>query len=676
MPGLFADSNRGPVRGFASSLPRCGECGLYKKCQSPKMPADGDGRKGILIVGEGPGADEDKKGRPFCLDENTLVLTLDLKWKPISKVEVGDSLLSFDEDASPTGGASQRKWRVSVVTRKVIQQKECLQVDTEFGTLIGTRDHRVLTSYQTSCQKKRWLEIGRLQKAETRASSLAFLFTPWKTPRTYREGWAAGFLDGEGCLTINRRGPGNRNVFSLFYAQNEGPIDDRAVRVFTKLGFTFAGDAKSEYNGVTCMRRRLTGGFREVVRFLGSIRPRRLLAKFVAESDNLSNFRTIPSRVLSIRPAGVRTVVDITTTTGTFIANGFAVHNCGKSGRFLRDTLLKFGIDMRRDCVLTNAVICRPPGNATPDAAKVDACRPNLLKVIKEHDPKAVLIVGGSGVRAVVGHLWREDPGRIGRWAGFAIPNHNPNAWVCPTYHPAFVGYTENDPIGPMAKARFEAHVGQAVRLAKKGRPWPAGPPDFRKQIHLIHSPKEAARELRRWTAKGAASAFDFETDRLKPDDADAEIVSCAVCFGGEHTIAFPVLGRVRDALREYLRSPAPKIGYNIKFEERWAKAKLGVRVRGFGYARGGWDGMMGAHVIDHRPDITSAKFQAFVLLGQADYAARVAPYLKADGPRLKNRIHELNPDDLLLYNGMDAVVEWFIAVKQVTALRIDRSWL
>src|ERR1700722_2808000 len=36
-------------------LPRCGACGLWKSCKSPKMKWSGKGKKKILLVGEAPG---------------------------------------------------------------------------------------------------------------------------------------------------------------------------------------------------------------------------------------------------------------------------------------------------------------------------------------------------------------------------------------------------------------------------------------------------------------------------------------------------------------------------------------------------------------------------------------------------------------------------------------------
>ncbi len=43
----------------------CFSCGLYKGPLSPKMPPYGKGKKKIMVVGEGPGFEEDKKGKQW-----------------------------------------------------------------------------------------------------------------------------------------------------------------------------------------------------------------------------------------------------------------------------------------------------------------------------------------------------------------------------------------------------------------------------------------------------------------------------------------------------------------------------------------------------------------------------------------------------------------------------------
>lgn len=43
----------------------CMACGLFRKCKNPRMAVFGEGEKGIMIVGEAPGAVEDDEGVPF-----------------------------------------------------------------------------------------------------------------------------------------------------------------------------------------------------------------------------------------------------------------------------------------------------------------------------------------------------------------------------------------------------------------------------------------------------------------------------------------------------------------------------------------------------------------------------------------------------------------------------------
>lgn len=65
MKGFFESSVLQTARPSVGLVPKCGACGLFKKCQSPKMPVHGKGRKGVLVVGEAPGETEDDEGRPF-----------------------------------------------------------------------------------------------------------------------------------------------------------------------------------------------------------------------------------------------------------------------------------------------------------------------------------------------------------------------------------------------------------------------------------------------------------------------------------------------------------------------------------------------------------------------------------------------------------------------------------
>jgi hypothetical protein len=86
----------------------------------------------------------------------------------------------------------------------------------------------------------------------------------------------------------------------------------------------------------------------------------------------------------------------------------------------------------------------------------------------------------------------------------------------------------------------------------------------------------------------------------------------------------------------------------------------------GHGVKNWAWDGMQAAHVLDGRTGITSLKFQAFVQFGLPLWNKTVEPYLEADGGNQKNRIDKCDLHELLLYCGLDSLIEFRLAKKQM----------
>jgi uracil-DNA glycosylase family 4 len=325
----------------------------------------------------------------------------------------------------------------------------------------------------------------------------------------------------------------------------------------------------------------------------------------------------------------------------------------GDSGQKLRAVLRKVGLDPDNDCWFHNSLSCRPPKNRTPSDAEIEYCRPLVLKAINELQPNVIVLLGGSPARSVIGHLWREDVGGISTLAGWRIPGRKPNAWICPTYHPAYL-LRMNDPV---LELDFEEHLRAAAAFVAP--PW-RNPPDWRKRVQIIHDPEEARKHLVMFIAFGRPVSFDYETDRLKPDHPDAHIV-CASVSDGDTTIAFPWAGAAVDEMKILLQSKIPKYGFNAKFETRWTRRILRVDVKNWA-----WDGMLAAHILDNRARITSLKFQLFVNFGQEDYASHIKPYLEGMGGSGRNRINEVPLDDLLLYCGIDSYGEHRLAQLQM----------
>jgi uracil-DNA glycosylase family 4 len=337
------------------------------------------------------------------------------------------------------------------------------------------------------------------------------------------------------------------------------------------------------------------------------------------------------------------------------------VQFCGESGALLESTLADLGLDMRKDCWITNSVICRPPKNDLPPKA-IDYCRPNVVNAIKELKPKTILLLGSSPVKSVIGWLWKDDVDALGRWVGWRIPCQSINAWLCPTWHPAYLLRAREGKEGEVTMLWWKKHLKAALKL--QGRPWQQVP-DYDSLIQIEMDDRKAARIIRELADTNMPLALDYETNMLKPDSKEFEVVSCAIS-DGITSVAYPWYGRAIAETRRVLESDHKLIASNMKFEAR-------VNLALFGHVGKGWwwDTMQAAHLLDNRSKITSIKFQAFALLGAASWDGHIKPFLQSKGSNIKNRIKELDLKTLLKYNALDSLLESHVAIKQRQLLRM-----
>jgi uracil-DNA glycosylase family 4 len=334
------------------------------------------------------------------------------------------------------------------------------------------------------------------------------------------------------------------------------------------------------------------------------------------------------------------------------------IHLAGSAGKLLRRTLRKSGVSLDDDCLITNALICRRDGSKKPSDEMITACRPNLFKTIKQFRPKAIILLGGAAMQSMLPVIFKSPVDRVDRWADYYIPCQKPNAWITATYHPSFILDAKN----PVYKLQFEKHIKEIIKRGKE-RPWKELP-KYKDQIEVILNPAKAAKEINRIRKSGGAISFDYETNCLKSNYPGAKIYSCSISWKGKRTIAYPWKREAIAATSLILKSPMPKIAANLKFENVWTKNHLGHWVRNWKH-----DTMLAAHVLNNSPKVSSLTFQAFVNLGQPCYDQTVKPYLKSGKSKL-NKIKDLDLRDLLLYNGLDSLLEYKLGRMQMKLLR------
>lgn len=337
----------------------------------------------------------------------------------------------------------------------------------------------------------------------------------------------------------------------------------------------------------------------------------------------------------------------------------------GVSGILMNEEFRRLGANFRRDCWIYNSVICRPTTksgkNRTPTDKEVDYCRPNVTSILKRLQPKVILLLGKSAIKSLVGMVWRDNLGSLSSWVGAQIPERSLNAWLCPTWHPAYIVRERQGRDGDLYNMFFRNHLKNALRLEE--RPWMYGTPgSLESKIDVILDVERASNLIRKMIERGGPISFDYETTTLKPGGLYSEIYTCSVCWRGKKTIAYPWHGEAIKATKELLQSDLPKVGWNMPFEENWSMTELGTRVRNWV-----WDGMQASHVIDNRSGITSLKFQAFTKLGIGPYDEVVGPYLKPKraGGYSPNTIKEAPLKKVLTYCGIDSLLEYEIGMSQ-----------
>lgn len=346
----------------------------------------------------------------------------------------------------------------------------------------------------------------------------------------------------------------------------------------------------------------------------------------------------------------------------------------GKAGRALQRKYKELGIDIFEDCVSINAINCRPTdqkgSNRTPNDFEVACCKRKVISAIKRYHPKVIILHGGIPTTSIIGDRWRRNLGGITKWRGWTIPDHIFGAWICPTFHPSFIEREEKD--GGVG-AVWEQDLKRA--FSKVGDPLPRALKE-EKCVEVVMDDDGAQALLKKiYRTRPEMMAWDIETTGLKPYNTDVhEIVCISFCWEEEkaYAIPFPTERRAMALLKRILEDPRiGKIAANMKYEDTWMNVLHGIQVEPWIF-----DTMQAAHILDNRPGITSLKFQSYVRFGVVGYDDAVAPYLRSADSNQPNRIMELvkrksSFHQLLLYNGMDSLMTFKLAKKQMEEVGI-----
>jgi hypothetical protein len=270
-------------------------------------------KKEMLRIGE----DSDEFQMSYCTVPETRILTADMRHIPAGDITVGMKLVGFDEERP--GKGQHRRLQESVVEDVGRIMRPCYRLTLSDGTSITcSAEHRWLVT--TAGRRTEW----KMAKDLASTDRIFKVTDVWEHTEDYRTGYLAAAFEGEGHFSRHSM---------LGFSQRDNTMLLKVRKYLEELGFsTWEVDGSGSNKDVTVLH--VGGGRSEVMRFLGQVRPERLLDKVdVGQFGTIGRHYKEPDQfqhpyVLNSEFVGEQEVVAIKTSTKTYIAEGLASHNC------------------------------------------------------------------------------------------------------------------------------------------------------------------------------------------------------------------------------------------------------------------------------------------------------------------------------------------------------------
>lgn len=280
------------------------------------------------------------KGRRqgFCVGPKTRVLTADLRWVPISELEIGDEVVACDEqgEGQTRRGFSHRKMRTAIVEAKCSTFQKAYRLHFDDGSSVDcSENHRWLC--QSSADTLVWSSISgenRIsgygpKKHQIKVGTVIRAITdkPWENSRL-EDAWFGGILDGEGSLHARDGGSVSMSVVQrensvwwrmLSYVMHEKY--ETKISVDGRAGF-YGNKGKQSSTPINVIE---INKLKNIFRCIGVCRPIRFLENRFWEGRKLPS--DCARKVIRIEILSSRELIDVQTSTGTFVAEGLVSHN-------------------------------------------------------------------------------------------------------------------------------------------------------------------------------------------------------------------------------------------------------------------------------------------------------------------------------------------------------------
>lgn len=286
------------------------------------------------------------KGRQqgCCFSPDMRVLTADYKWLPIGTINVGDKLVSCDENSAgitKIGRKQSRKFRTSVVEAKATFYKQTYEILFDNGArLVVTPEHRMLCKQRGGCEQ-RWRRVADFKVGD----HVRVVMRPPNYKSSYEDGWMGGIIDGEGSMRGKNGGTKRISVH-----QTAGPVLDRIKAYFKSIEMPYCEVLDRRTSGISSklgdkpVHRLDIHRLPYIMELFSRCRPTRFTEDEwhlghelpgKAATDGIKPW----AKIIKITHLKKQRVIDLQTSNKTYVCEGLVSHNSTYvGGRFYHKT--------------------------------------------------------------------------------------------------------------------------------------------------------------------------------------------------------------------------------------------------------------------------------------------------------------------------------------------------
>lgn len=243
----------------------------------------------------------------------------DLSFKRLDEVKVGDKVVGWYRKEE----YATREMCESVVLNVSYREADLVEVKMESGrSFVCSSDHLWLTGSFSSAKRGEWFGAPKVGRQLVHLIDKPCELIGDKRDKAH---WLGGIFDGEGSAS-------RKAGVTIAQSDTHNPLLCSAIEeCLTDLGFGFSRSDRAyllrvapgiRTAGVNHKSKQMITNF---VNWCHPVRRQGLIDKVMTRMSRIND------RIISVIPCGRGSVIGLTTSTGNYVAHGYASKNCGKA---------------------------------------------------------------------------------------------------------------------------------------------------------------------------------------------------------------------------------------------------------------------------------------------------------------------------------------------------------